>query len=79
MAKTKLNGEVDKSLADQEIRKCDATVYTCEKSGNLHLAEPGVTPCSPADKIWARFEIFLKACCRSKYSIFHRNALGSLW
>ena len=46
---------------------------TCEKSGGLHLAEPGLTvgwqAGRLADKIWTRFEI-LKACCRSKYSIF---------
>ena len=45
---------------------------TCEKSGGLHLAEPGlmVGSCSLANKIWARLEI-LKARCRFKYSIFH--------
>ena len=37
---------------------------TCEKSGGLYLAEPGLM----ADEIWARLEI-LKACCRSKYLI----------
>ena len=55
---------------------------TCEKSGGLHLAESGLTAdwpsvqlagwlsVRPADEICARLEI-LKACCRSKYSIFH--------
>ena len=42
---------------------------TCEKSGGLHLAEPGLTVGWQAgrltDEIWARFEI-LKASCRSK-------------
>ena len=42
---------------------------TCEKSGGLHLVEPGLTAGWLADKIWVRFEI-LKACYRSKYSIF---------
>ena len=41
---------------------------TCEKSGGLHLAEPGLTAGWLADEIWARFEI-LKACCRLKNSI----------
>ena len=34
---------------------------TCEKSGGLHLAEPGLTAGwlagLPADEIWARLEI----------------------
>ena len=46
---------------------------TYEKSGGLLLAEPGLTAGWLAgwlaDEIWARLEI-LKACCRSKYSIF---------
>ena len=42
---------------------------TCEKSGGLCLAEPSLMAGWLADKIWARLEI-LKACCRSKYSIF---------
>ena len=42
---------------------------TCEKSGCLHLAEPGLTAGWLADKFWARHEI-LKACYRSKNSIF---------
>ena len=42
---------------------------TCEKSGGLHLAEPGLMAGWLADEIWARLEI-LKACCRSKNSIF---------
>ena len=41
---------------------------TCEKSGGLHLAEPGLMAGWQADEIWAKLEI-LKACCRSKYSI----------
>ena len=47
---------------------------TCEKTGGLHLAEPGLTAgrlaIRPGDEIWARLEI-LEACCKSKYSIFH--------
>ena len=48
----------------------------CEKSGGLHLAEPGLMAgwlagwlsVRPADEIWAKLEI-LKAWCRSKNSI----------
>ena len=47
---------------------------TCEKSEGLYLAEPGLTVGRQAgwltDEIWARLEV-LKACCRSKYLIFH--------
>ena len=47
---------------------------TCEKFEGLHLVELGLTAgwlaVRPADEIWVRLEI-LKACCRSKYSIFH--------
>ena len=47
---------------------------TCEKSGGLHLAEPGLMAGRLAgwlaDEIWARLEI-LKACCRSKNLILH--------
>ena len=39
----------------------------CEKSGGPHLAEPGLMAGRQAG--WARLEI-LKACFRSKYSIF---------
>ena len=46
---------------------------TCERSGGLHLVEPGFTAGSPAgslaDEIWVRLE-FLKACCRLECSIF---------
>ena len=46
---------------------------TWEKSGGLYLAEPGLTvgwlAVHLADEIWAMLEI-LKACCRSKDSIF---------
>ena len=30
---------------------------TCEKSGDLYLAEPDLTVGSPADEIWARLKI----------------------
>ena len=47
---------------------------TCEKSGGLHLAELSLTAGRQAgrlaNEIWVRLEI-LKACCRSKNSIFH--------
>ena len=50
---------------------------TCERSGDLHLMELGLTAGSPAgqqssslvDEIWARLE-FSKACCRLECSIF---------
>ena len=32
MAKRKLDGALDESSADQEIRQSNATVHTCEKS-----------------------------------------------
>ena len=62
MVKRKLDGAVNESSADQQY-------ITCEKSGGLHLAEPGLKAGRQADKIWARLEIS-KAYCRSKYSIF---------
>ena len=46
---------------------------TCENSGGLHLAEPGLTAGWLAvwqvDEIWARLE-YKKACCKSKNLIF---------
>ena len=47
----------------------------CEKSGGLHLAEPVLRQAGKladwlGDEIWAMLKI-LKACCRSKNSIFH--------
>ena len=50
---------------------------TWERSGGLHLVEPGFTAGSPAgspagslaDEIWVRLE-FLKACFRLECSIF---------
>ena len=51
MVKRKLDGTVDKSSADQEIRNLTRLYITCEKSGGLHLVEPGLTAGSPADKI----------------------------
>ena len=57
-----------------EIFVNPARLYiTSERSGELHIVEPGLTAGrqagSLADEIWARLEI-LKACSRSKYSIF---------
>ena len=70
MVKRKLDGAVNKSSADQEIRRCDTTIYiTWEKSGGLHLVDQGLMAGWLADEIWVRLEI-LKACCGSKYSIF---------
>ena len=42
---------------------------SCEISGALHLAQPGLTAGWLADKIQADFEIF-KIGCRLKYSSF---------
>ena len=42
---------------------------TSERSGGLHLVEPGLMAGSLADEIWAGLEI-LKACSKSKYLIF---------
>ena len=36
---------------------------TCEKSGGLHLAEPGLTAGRQAEKIWVMLEN-LTVCCR---------------
>ena len=72
MVKMKLDGLVDKSSANQEIHKSDATVYSL---WNIWRPTPSRTGSyarqvgSLADEIWARFEI-LKACCRLKYLIF---------
>ena len=43
---------------------------SCEISGTLHLAQPGLTAGGLADEIQADFEIF-KIGCRLKYSSFH--------
>ena len=42
---------------------------SCEISGVLHLAQPGLTAGWQADEIQADFEIF-KIGCRLKYSSF---------
>ena len=42
---------------------------SCEISGALHLAQPGLTAGWLADEIQANFEIF-KIGCRLKYSSF---------
>ena len=43
---------------------------SCESSGALHLAQPGLTAGWLADEIQVDFEIF-KIGCRLKYSSFH--------
>ena len=44
--KRKLDCAVDESSADKQICKSDMTEWIyCEKSGDLHLAEPGLTVC----------------------------------
>ena len=66
MVKKKLDGAVDESSADRK-NLSDATVH------NLWIWRPAPSRTQSygrlADEIWARLEI-LKACCRSKYSIF---------
>ena len=63
----KLDGAADKYSPDQEKFLNPTQLYiTCEKYGGLHLVELGLMA---ELKIWVRLEI-LKACCRSKYSIF---------
>ena len=73
MVKRKLDGVVDDSSADQEIRKSNATVHNLGKfwrPAPSRTGSYGWQAGSPADKILARLEI-LKVCCTSKYSIFH--------
>ena len=73
MVKRKLDGAVDGSLVDRKFINQTRLYTTCEKSGGLHLAKPGLTAgwqsSRQAEEFWARLEI-LKACCRLKYSIF---------
>ena len=52
MVKWKLDGTVDKSSANHEICKLDATVHNLRKSGGLHIVEPGLTIGWLADEIW---------------------------
>ena len=42
MAKSKLDDAVDESSADHEIVYPTQLYITCEKSGGLHLVEPGL-------------------------------------
>ena len=42
MVKRKLDGTVDESSADHKIFNPMELYTTCEKSGGLHLAEPGL-------------------------------------
>ena len=66
MVKRKVDGAVDESSADREIRKSDAVVHNLWK---IWWVAPSGTGSygRQADKIWD----ILKACCRSKYLIFH--------
>ena len=50
MVKRKLDGAVDKSSADQKCISRTQLYITCEKSGGLRLAEPGLTAGWLADK-----------------------------
>ena len=43
MVKRKLDGAVDESSADGKFVNGTRLYITCEKSGGLHLAEPGHT------------------------------------
>ena len=43
MVKRKLDGAVDESSADQKFVNGPQLYITCEKSGCLHLEEPGFT------------------------------------
>ena len=70
MVERKLDGTVDESSADRKFVNWTRLYITCEKSGGLHLAEPGLTAgwlaVCPADEIWVRVEI-LKACCSFRF------------
>ena len=70
MVKGKLDDAVDKSSADQEIRKSDATVHRIWRHAPSRTGSYSWLAGSPADEIWVRLEI-LKACCRLKFVIFH--------
>ena len=48
MIKRKLDGALDKSSADQDFRNLARLYITCERSGALHLVEPGLTTGSQA-------------------------------
>ena len=43
MVKRKPDGAVDRSSADRKFVNQTRLYATCEKSGGLHLAEPGLT------------------------------------
>ena len=63
MVKRKLDGEVDESSADQEIRKFDAIVHNMRKYGGLHQVlwqagcPAGRHAGCPADETWVRLAI----------------------
>ena len=74
MVKRKLDGALDKSLADRDFFVNPARLYiTSERSGGLHQVESGLTAdrqavrqaSSLADKIWARLEILKLAVNRN--------------
>ena len=43
MHKKNRHGAVDKSSSEQHFRKSAAIILSCEISGALHLAQPGLT------------------------------------
>ena len=71
MVERKLDGAVDKSSADRKIRKWDTAVHNlCQNLEACTYRNPVLQQAGRlADEIWVRLEI-LKACCKSKNSIF---------
>ena len=71
MYKRKLDGVVVESpqWTNKFVNPTQLYIF-CEKSGGLHLVEAVLTTSRQADEIQVTFKIF-KACCRSKYLIFH--------
>ena len=56
--KTNRHGAVDKSSSEQHFRKSLPSPLSCEISGALHLAQPGLTAGRLADKIQVNFKNF---------------------
>ena len=50
MVTRKLDGALDESSADRDFHKPGRLYITSERSGGLHLVEPGLTSGSPA--VW---------------------------
>ena len=71
MVKRKLDGAVDESSADREIRKSDAIVHNLWKIWRPASGGAGSYG-RQADKIWTRLDI-LKACYRSKFLLCLSN------